>query len=369
MGKNEKKMILIAQTYHDGFYKTETSAAAPQSIISMLSRLTVSTVQYVTELDGYHALIVSRVGGNTPAERGGTDKFALLFGDTFAEQLMRRPAAVFRVAEWLVDTGDAAGTSLNKLPALLDELVDDSRYCDSTPFTDGMLTAYAVALAVSMNGKNLCFVDDISQDELLGVLYALPPSVRAKTFWSFGYCKACPASLKLVARNANDPKFEAPPSQMAYTTSDIETILTEILDVKQEALTAVIGEGVSPHAVTWTPSLLLEVASWQPAAAPQRETASAPVAHPRERQQPRERSRGEHATLVRRNAALSLTRKLLLLLFTAVLLFYGFRTGTSVIGDGVYLRLYLNLSMGDLVRAIAVFAAGWLARSLFVKRK
>ena len=231
------------------------------------------------------------------------------------------------------------------------------------------LTAYAVALAVSMNGKNLCFVDDISQDELLGVLYALPPSVRAKTFWSFGYCKACPASLKLVARNANDPKFEVPPSQMAYTTSDIETILTEILDVKQEALTAVIGEGVSPHAVTWTPSLLLEVASWQPAAAPQRETVSAPVAHPRERQQPRERSRGAHATLVRRNAALSLTRKLLLLLFTAVLLFYGFRTGTSVIGDGVYLRLYLNLSMGDLVRAIAVFAAGWLARSLFVKRK
>ena len=56
MGKNEKKMILIAQTYHDGFYKTETSAAAPQSIISMLSRLTGSTIQYVTELDGYHAL-------------------------------------------------------------------------------------------------------------------------------------------------------------------------------------------------------------------------------------------------------------------------------------------------------------------------
>lgn len=365
MGKNEKKMILIAQTYHDGFYKTETSAAAPQSIISMLSRLTGSTVQYVTELDGYHALIVSRVGGNTSEERGGTDKYALLFGEGFAEQLMRRPAAVFKVADWLLEMGDAAATSLNKLPSLLDELVDDSRYCDM-PFTDGMLTAYAVALAVSMN---VCFVDDISQDELLGVLYALPPSVRAKTFWSFGYCKACPASLKLVARNTNDPKFEVPPSQMAYTTSDIETILTEILDVKQEALTAVIGEGVSPHAVTWTPSLLLEVASWQPAAAPQRETASAPVAHPRERQQPRERSRGEHATLVRRNAALSLTRKLLLLLFTAVLLFYGFRTGTSVIGDGVYLRLYLNLSMGDLVRAIAVFAAGWLARSLFVKRK
>lgn len=365
MGKNEKKMILIAQTYHDGFYKTETSAAAPQSIISMLSRLTGSTVQYVTELDGYHALIVSRVGGNTSEERGGTDKYALLFGEGFAEQLMRRPAAVFKVADWLLEMGDAAATSLNKLPSLLDELVDDSRYCDM-PFTDGMLTAYAVALAVSMN---VCFVDDISQDELLGVLYALPPSVRVKTSWSLGYCKACPASLRLIARNANDPKYEVPPAVMPFTTSDIETILTEILDVKQEALTAVIGEGVSPHAVTWTPSLLLEVASWQPAAAPQRETASAPVAHPRERQQPRERSRGEHATLVRRNAALSLTRKLLLLLFTAVLLFYGFRTGTSVIGDGVYLRLYLNLSMGDLVRAITVFAAGWLARSLFVKRK
>lgn len=366
MGKNEKKMILIAQTYHDGFYKTETSAAAPQSIISMLSRLTGSTVQYVTELDGYRALIVSRVGGNTSEERGGTDKYALLFGENFAEQLMRRPAAVFRVADWLLEMGDA--TSLNKLTSLLDEL-DDSRYCDSVPFTDGMLTAYAVALAVSMNGKNLCFVDDLSKDGLLAVLYALPPSLRGKISFSYGYCKACPATLRLIARNATDPKFEVPPSQMAYTTSDIETILTEILDVKQEALTAVIGEGVSPHAVTWTPSLLLEVASWQPAAAPQRETASAPVAHPRERQQPRERSRGAHATLVRRNAALSLTRKLLLLLFTAVLLFYGFRTGTSVIGDGVYLRLYLNLSMGDLVRAITVFAAGWLARSLFVKRK
>lgn len=366
MGKNEKKMILIAQTYHDGFYKTETSAAAPQSIISMLSRLTGSTVQYVTELDGYHALIVSRVGGNTSEERGGTDKYALLFGEGFAEQLMRRPAAVFKVADWLLEMGDA--TSLNKLTSLLDEL-DDSRYCDNMPFTDGMLTAYAVALAVSMNGKNLCFVDDLSKDGLLAVLYALPPSLRGKISFSYGYCKACPATLRLIARNATDPKFEVPPSQMAYTTSDIETILTEILDVKQEALTAVIGEGVSPHAVTWTPSLLLEVASWQPAAAPQRDTASAPVAHPRERQQPRERSRGEHATLVRRNAALSLTRKLLLLLFTAVLLFYGFRTGTSVIGDGVYLRLYLNLSMGDLVRAITVFAAGWLARSLFVKRK
>lgn len=366
MGKNEKKMILIAQTYHDGFYKTETSAAAPQSIISMLSRLTGSTLQYVTELDGYHALIVSRVGGNTSEERGGTDKYALLFGENFAEQLMRRPAAVFRVADWLLEMGDA--TSLNKLTSLLDEL-DDSRYCDNMPFTDGMLTAYAVALAVSMNGKNLCFVDDLSKDGLLAVLYALPPSLRGKISFSYGYCKACPATLRLIARNATDPKFEVPPSQMAYTTSDIETILTEILDVKQEALTAVIGEGVSPHAVTWTPSLLLEVASWQPAAAPQRETASAPVAHPRERQQPRERSRGAHATLVRRNAALSLTRKLLLLLFTAVLLFYGFRTGTSVIGDRVYLRLYLNLSMGDLVRAITVFAAGWLARSLFVKRK
>lgn len=366
MGKNEKKMILIAQTYHDGFYKTETSAAAPQSIISMLSRLTGSTIQYVTGLDGYHALIVSRVGGNTSEERGGTDKYALLFGENFAEQLMRRPAAVFRVADWLLEMGDA--TSLNKLTSLLDEL-DDSRYCDNMPFTDGMLTAYAVALAVSMNGKNLCFVDDLSKDGLLAVLYALPPSLRGKISFSYGYCKACPATLRLIARNATDPKFEVPPSQMAYTTSDIETILTEILDVKQEALTAVISEGVSPHAVTWTPSLLLEVASWQPAAAPQRETASAPVAHPRERQQPRERSRGEHATLVRRNAALSLTRKLLLLLFTAVLLFYGFRTGTSVIGDGVYLRLYLNLSMGDLVRAITVFAAGWLARSLFVKRK
>ena len=366
MGKNEKKMILIAQTYHDGFYKTETSAAAPQSIISMLSRLTGSTIQYVTELDGYRALIVSRVGGNTSEERGGTDKYALLFGENFAEQLMRRPAAVFRVADWLLEMGDA--TSLNKLTSLLDEL-DDSRYCDNMPFTDGMLTAYAVALAVSMNGKNLCFVDDLSKDGLLAVLYALPPSLRGKISFSYGYCKACPATLRLIARNATDPKFEVPPSQMAYTTSDIETILTEILDVKQEALTAVIGEGVSPHAVTWTPSLLLEVASWQPAAAPQRDTASAPVAHPRERQQPRERSRGEHATLVRRNAALSLTRKLLLLLFTAVLLFYGFRTGTSVIGDGVYLRLYLNLSMGDLVRAITVFAAGWLARSLFVKRK
>lgn len=363
MGKNEKKMILIAQTYHDGFYKTETSAAAPQSIISMLSRLTVSTVQYVTELDGYHALIVSRVGGNTSEERGGTDKYALLFGEGFAEQLMRRPAAVFKVADWLLEMGDA--TSLNKLTSLLDEL-DDSRYCDNMPFTDGMLTAYAVALAVSMNGKNLCFVDDLSKDGLLAVLYALPPSLRGKISFSYGYCKACPATLRLIARNATDPKFEVPPSQMAYTTSDIETILTEILDVKQEALTAVIGD---PHAVTWTPSLLLEVASWQPAAAPQRETASAPVAHPRERQQPREHSRGEHATLVRRNAALSLTRKLLLLLFTAVLLFYGFRTGTSVIGDRVYLRLYLNLSMGDLVRAITVFAAGWLARSLFVKRK
>lgn len=367
MGKNEKKMILIAQTFHDGFYKTETSAAAPQSIVSMLSRLSSNTVQYVADLDGYHALIVSRVGDNTSEERGGTDKYALLFGEGFAEQLMRRPAAVFKVADWLVKEGDAAAKSLNKLPALLDDIsLDDSRYCGDVPFTDGMLTAYAVALAVSMNGKNLCFVDDISQDELLGILYALPPSVRAKTSWSLGYCKACPASLRLVARASNDPKYEVPPAVMSFTTSDIETILTEILDVKEDALTAVLGEGVSPHAVTWTPSLLLEVASWQPAAAPQRETASAPASHPRERQQPRERRRSEQATLVRR---LSLTRKLLLLLCTAVLLFYGFRTGTSVIGDEVYLRLYLNLSMGDLVRAIAVFAAGWLARSLFVKRK
>lgn len=365
MGKNEK-IAVISHTFNSGCYKTENPSAAPQSIVSLLSHLTGNTVQFLNNLEGHHALIVSRVGDNSAAERGGVNSFALLFGENFAEQLMRRPAAVFRVAEWLVDTGDAAGTSLNKLTSLLDEL-DDSRYCDM-PFTDGMLTAYAVALAVSMNGKNLCFVDDISQDELLGVLYALPPSVRVKTSWSLGYCKACPASLRLIARNANDPKYEVPPAVMPFTTSDIETI-TEILDVKQEALTAVIGKGVSPHAVTWTPSLLLELASWEPAAAPQRETASAPVAHPRERQQPRERSRGEHATLVRRNAALSLTRKLLLLLFTAVLLFYGFRTGTSVIGDGVYLRLYLNLSMGDLVRAITVFAAGWLARSLFVKRK
>lgn len=366
MAKNEK-MILIAQTFHDGFYKTETSAAAPQSIVSMLSRLSSNTVQYVADLDGYHVLIVSRVGGNTSEERGGTDKYALLFGENFAEQLMRRPAAVFRVAEWLVKEGDAAAKSLNKLPALLDDL-DDSRYCGDVPFTDGMLTAYAVALAVSLNGKDLCFVDDLSLDELLGVLYALPPSVRVKTSWSFGYCKACPASLRLIARNANDPKYEVPPAVMPFTTSDIETIL-EILDVKQEALTAVLGEGVSPRDVTWTPGLLLELASWEPAAAPQRETASAPVAHPRERQQPRERRRGEQAALVRRNAALSLTRKLLLLLCTAVLLFYGFRTGSSVIGDGVYLRLYFNLSMDDLVRAAAVFGAGWLARSLFVKRK
>ena len=367
MGKNEKKMILIAQTYHDGFYKTETSTAAPQSIVSMLSRLTSSTVQYVADLDGYHALIVSRVGDNTSEERGGTDKYALLFGEGFAEQLMRRPAAVFKVADWLLEMGDAAATSLNKLPSLLDEL-DDSRYCDM-PFTDGMLTAYAVALAVSMNGKNnFCFVDDLSKDGLLVVLYALPPSLRGKISFSYGYCKACPASLRLIARNGT-AKFEVPPSQMAYTTSDVETILGEILDVKQEALAAVIGEGVSPHAVTWTPSLFLEVVSWQPAAAPQRETASAPVSHPRERQQPRERRRGEQAALVRRNAALSLTRKLLLLLCTAVLLFYGFRTGSSVIGEDVYLRLYFNLSVGDLVRAGAVFAAGWLARSLFVKRK
>ena len=362
MGKNEK-IAVISHTFNSGCYMTENPSAAPQSIVSLLSHLTGNTVQFLNNLEGHHALIVSRVGDNSAAERGGVNSFALLFGENFAEQLMRRPAAVFRVAEWLVKEGDAAAKSLNKLPALLDDL-DDSRYCDNVPFTDGMLTAYAV----SLNGKNFCFACDLSLDELLAVLYALPPSLRVKTAFSYGYCKACPATLRLVARNANDPKFEVPPSQMAYTTSDIETILTEILDVKQEALTAVIGEGVSPHAVTWTPSLLLEVASWQPAAAPQRETASAPVAHPRERQQPRERSRGEHATLVRRNAALSLTRKLLLLLFTAVLLFYGFRTGTSVIGDGVYLRLYLNLSMGDLVRAIAVFAAGWLARSL-VKRK
>lgn len=365
MGKNEK-IAVISHTFNSGCYKTENPSAAPQSIVSLLSHLTGNTVQFLNNLEGHHALIVSRVGDNSAAERGGVNSFALLFGENFAEQLMRRPAAVFRVADWLLEMGDA--TSLNKLTSLLDEL-DDSRYCDSVPFTDGMLTAYAVALAVSMNGKNLCFVDDLSKDGLLAVLYALPPSLRGKISFSYGYCKACPATLRLIARNATDPKFEVPPSQMAYTTSDIETILTEILDVKQEALTAVISEGVSPHAVTWTPSLLLEVASWQPAAAPQRETASAPVAHPRERQQPRERSRGAHATLVRRNAALSLTRKLLLLLFTAVLLFYGFRTGTSVIGDGVYLRLYLNLSMGDLVRAITVFAAGWLARSLFVKRK
>lgn len=365
MGKNEK-IAVISHTFNSGCYMTENPSAAPQSIVSLLSHLTGNTVQFLNNLEGHHALIVSRVGDNSAAERGGVNSFALLFGENFAEQLMRRPAAVFRMADWLLEMGDA--TSLNKLTSLLDEL-DDSRYCDSVPFTDGMLTAYAVALAVSMNGKNLCFVDDLSKDGLLAVLYALPPSLRGKISFSYGYCKACPATLRLIARNATDPKFEVPPSQMAYTTSDIETILTEILDVKQEALTAVIGEGVSPHAVTWTPSLLLEVASWQPAAAPQRETASAPVAHPRERQQPRERSRGEHATLVRRNAALSLTRKLLLLLFTAVLLFYGFRTGTSVIGDGVYLRLYLNLSMGDLVRAITVFAAGWLARSLFVKRK
>ena len=365
MGKDEK-IAVISHTFNSGCYMTENPSAAPQSIVSLLSHLTGNTVQFLNNLEGHHALIVSRVGDNSAAERGGVNSFALLFGENFAEQLMRRPAAVFRMADWLLEMGDA--TSLNKLTSLLDEL-DDSRYCDSVPFTDGMLTAYAVALAVSMNGKNLCFVDDLSKDGLLAVLYALPPSLRGKISFSYGYCKACPATLRLIARNATDPKFEVPPSQMAYTTSDIETILTEILDVKQEALTAVIGEGVSPHAVTWTPSLLLEVASWQPAAAPQRDTASAPVAHPRERQQPRERSRGEHATLVRRNAALSLTRKLLLLLFTAVLLFYGFRTGTSVIGDGVYLRLYLNLSMGDLVRAITVFAAGWLARSLFVKRK
>lgn len=365
MGKNEK-IAVISHTFNSGCYMTENPSAAPQSIVSLLSHLTGNTVQFLNNLEGHHALIVSRVGDNSAAERGGVNSFALLFGENFAEQLMRRPAAVFRVADWLLEMGDA--TSLNKLTSLLDEL-DDSRYCDNMPFTDGMLTAYAVALAVSMNGKNLCFVDDLSKDGLLAVLYALPPSLRGKISFSYGYCKACPATLRLIARNATDPKFEVPPSQMAYTTSDIETILTEILDVKQEALAAVIGEGVSPHAVTWTPSLLLEVASWQPAAAPQRETASAPVAHPRERQQPRERSRGAHATLVRRNAALSLTRKLLLLLFTAVLLFYGFRTGASVIGDGVYLRLYLNLSMGDLVRAITVFAAGWLARSLFVKRK
>lgn len=365
MGKNEK-IAVISHTFNSGCYKTENPSAAPQSIVSLLSHLTGNTVQFLNNLEGHHALIVSRVGDNSAAERGGVNSFALLFGENFAEQLMRRPAAVFRVAEWLVDTGDAAGTSLNKLTSLLDEL-DDSRYCcDNVPFTDSMLSAYAVALAVSMNGKNLCFVDDISKDGLLAVLYALPPSLRGKISFSYGYCKACPASLKLVARNANDPKFEVPPSQMAYTTSDIETILTEILDVKQEALTAVIGEGVSPHAVTWTPGLLLELASWEPAATPQRE---APASHPRERQQPRERRRGEQAALVRRNAALSLTRKLLLLLCTAVLLFYGFRTGTSVIGEGVYLRLYLNLSMGDLVRAITVFAAGWLARSLFVKRK
>lgn len=363
MGKNEK-IAVISHTFNSGCYMTENPSAAPQSIVSLLSHLTGNTVQFLNNLEGHHALIVSRVGDNSAAERGGVNSFALLFGENFAEQLMRRPAAVFKVADWLLEMGDAAATSLNKLPSLLDELVDDSRYCDNMPFTDGMLTAYAVAVSM-----NVCFVDDISQDELLGVLYALPPSVRVKTSWSLGYCKACPASLRLIARNANDPKYEVPPAVMPFTTSDIETILTEILDVKQEALTAVIGEGVSPHAVTWTPSLLLEVASWQPAAAPQRETASAPVTHPRERQQPRERSRGEHATLVRRNAALSLTRKLLLLLFTAVLLFYGFRTGTSVIGDGVYLRLYLNLSMGDLVRAITVFTAGWLARSLFVKRK
>lgn len=364
MGKNEK-IAVISHTFNSGCYKTENPSAAPQSIVSLLSHLTGNTVQFLNNLEGHHALIVSRVGDNSAAERGGVNSFALLFGEGFAEQLMRRPAAVFRVADWLLEMGDA--TSLNKLTSLLDEL-DDSRFCDSVPFTDGMLTAYAVALAVSMNGKNLCFVDDLSKDGLLAVLYALPPSLRGKISFSYGYCKACPATLRLIARNVTDPKFEVPPSQMTYTTSDIETILTEILDVKQEALTAVIGEGVSPHAVTWTPSLLLEVASWQPAAAPQRETASAPVAHPRERQQPRERSRGAHATLVRRNAALSLTRKLLLLLCTAVLLFYGFRTGTSVIGEAVYLRLYLNLSIGDLLRAGAVFAAGWLARSLFVKR-
>ncbi len=367
MGKNEK-IAVISHTFNSGCYMTENPSAAPQSIVSLLSHLTGNTIQFLNNLEGHHALIVSRVGDNSAAERGGVNSFALLFGENFAEQLMRRPAAVFRVAEWLVKEGDAAAKSLNKLPSLLDEL-DDSRYCcDNVPFTDGMLAAFAVALAVSMNGKNLCFVDDISQDELLGILYALPPSVRSKISWSLGYCKACPASLRLIARNVNDPKYEVPPAVMPFTTSDIETILTEILDVKQEALAAVIGEGVSPHAVTWTPSLLLEVASWQPAAAPQRETASAPASHPRERQQPRERRRGEQAALVRRNAALSLTRKLLLLLCTAVLLFYGFRT-TSVIGDEVYLRLYLNLSMGDLLRAAAVFGAGWLARSLFVKRK
>ena len=364
MAKNEK-MILIAQTFHDGFYKTETSAAAPQSIVSMLSRLSSNTVQYVADLDGYHAVIASRVGGNTSEERGGTDKFALLFGESLAEQLMRRPAAVFRVAEWLVKEGDAAAKSLNKLPALLDDL-DDSRYCGDVSFTDGMLTAYAVALA---DGKDLCCVDDLSLDELLGVLYALPPSVRTKTSWSFGYCKACPASLRLIARNANDPKYEVPPAVMPFTTSDIETILTEILNVKQEALRAVIGEGVSPRDVTWTPGLLLELASWEPAPVPQRETASAPASHPRERQQPRERRRSEQATLVRRNAALSLTRKLLLFVCAAVLLFYGARTGSSVIGEGHYLRVFIALNMDDLVRAAAVFGAGWLARSLFVKRK
>lgn len=368
MGKNEK-IAVISHTFNSGCYMTENPSAAPQSIVSLLSHLTGNTIQFLNNLEGHHALIVSRVGDNSAAERGGVNSFALLFGENFAEQLMRRPAAVFKVADWLLEMGDAAATSLNKLPSLLDEL-DDSRYCDM-PFTDGMLTACAVALAVSMNGKNnFCFVDDLSKDGLLAVLYALPPSLRGKISFSYGYCKACPASLRLIARNATDPKYEVPPAVMPYTTSDIDTIIAEILEVKQEALAAVLGEGVSPHAVTWTPGLLLELASWEPAAAPQRETASAPVApHPRERQQPRERRRGEQAALVRRNAALSLTRKLLLLLCTAVLLFYGFRTGSSVIGDEVYLRLYLNLSMGDLLRAAAVFAAGWLARSLFVKRK
>lgn len=353
---SREKMAVVSHTYNHGWFETENPSAAPQSIVSMLSRLTGDTVQYLSELEGYHALVVSRVGGNSAAERGGVNSFALLFDQRFAEKLLRRPAAAFKVGEFLLEMGGAAAAtaSLGKIPALLDELEDDSSFCENVPFTPAMLTAYAVALA-STKGKNLCFVDDISRDELLAVLSSLPPTLRLNTSWSYGYCKACAPSLKLVSRGAADPKFEIPPSAVACSATDIETILSDILEVELPACKAVLGEGVSPRDVTWSPQLLLKLASWQPPTAPQYETAAAPVSHQRERQQPRACRRSSPTT---RNAALSLTRKLVLLICTGILLFYGLRTGSSVTGEGQYLMLYFTLEMADLVRIGAVFLAG-----------
>ena len=71
MGKNEK-IAVISHTFNSGCYMTENPSAAPQSIVSLLSHLTGNTVQFLNNLEGHHALIVSRVGDNSAAERGGS---------------------------------------------------------------------------------------------------------------------------------------------------------------------------------------------------------------------------------------------------------------------------------------------------------